>query len=115
MVQETVVIVEDVPLGDGVIAVMGSEFRQHPIGDVLLPVGAVLVVGVKGEGLLWIGIKIQIRNTSAHQNSKFFSSVAANADHSIFCFRLRCWKNSVLFIIPRPKVIRVDIFLANGR
>ena len=52
MVQETVVIVEDVPFGDGVIAVVGSEFRQCPIGDVLLSVGAVLVVGVEGERIV---------------------------------------------------------------
>ena len=49
MVQEPVVIVEDVPFGDGVITVVGSEFRQCPIGDVLLSVGAVLVVGVNGK------------------------------------------------------------------
>ena len=51
VVQEPVVIVEDVPLGDGVVGVMGSEFRQRPIGDVLLSVCAVLVVGVEGEAL----------------------------------------------------------------
>ena len=51
MVQECVVIVEDVPLGDGIIAVMLSEFRQRPIGDVLTSVCAVFVVGVEGETL----------------------------------------------------------------
>ena len=49
--QETVVIVEDVPFGDGLITVMCSEFRQRPIGDILLSVSAVLVVGVEGETL----------------------------------------------------------------
>ena len=42
MVQEGVVIVEDVPFGDGIIAVVVSEFRQRPIGDILLSVCPVL-------------------------------------------------------------------------
>ena len=66
MVQETVVVVEDVPFGDGVIAVVGSEFGQCPIGDVLLSVRVVFVVSVEGEGLLWIAIEIHIRSTLAH-------------------------------------------------
>ena len=49
--QERVVIVEDVPLGDDVVAVVGSEFRQCPIGDVFVSVGAVLIVGVEWETL----------------------------------------------------------------
>ena len=59
--QETVVVVEDVPLGDSVVAVVVSEFRQCPIGDVLLSVGAVLVVGVEGETLR-IACEMNIRN-----------------------------------------------------
>ena len=51
MVQETVVVAEDVPLGDGVVGVVGSEFRQCPIGDVLLSVGAVLIVGIERKAL----------------------------------------------------------------
>ena len=51
VVQERIVIVEDVPLGDGVVAVVGSEFYQCPIGDVFASVGAVLIVGVEGEAL----------------------------------------------------------------
>ena len=51
MVQERVVIVEDVPLSDGVIVVVGSEFRQRPIGDILLSVCAVFIVGVEGKAL----------------------------------------------------------------
>ena len=51
MVQEGVVIVEDVPFGDGLITVMCSEFGQYPIGDVLLSICAVLIIGVEGEAL----------------------------------------------------------------
>ena len=49
--QESVIIVEDVPLGDSVILVVRSEFGQCPIGDVFAAVRAVFVVGVKGETL----------------------------------------------------------------
>ena len=50
MVQDAVCIVEDVPFADAVIAVVFSEFCQCPIGDVLLTVCAILVVGVEREG-----------------------------------------------------------------
>ena len=49
--QEGVVIVEDVPLRNSIIAVVIPEFRQRPIGDVLLSVYAVLIIGVEGEAL----------------------------------------------------------------
>ena len=42
---------EDVPLRDGVIAVVFSEFCQCPIGDVFLAVCAVLIVGVERKAL----------------------------------------------------------------
>ena len=64
MVQERVVIVEDVPLGDGVVAVVGSEFCQCPIGDVFLSVRAILVVGVEGEAL---GITCDMKIWNLHQ------------------------------------------------
>ena len=51
MVQERVGIVEDVPFGDSVISVMGAEFSQYPIRDVLLSVCAILVVGIEREAL----------------------------------------------------------------
>ena len=51
---------EDVPLGDGVVIVVGSEFCQCPIGDVLSSVRAVFVVGVEGETLRISG-KMNIR------------------------------------------------------
>ena len=51
MVQEGIDVMEDVPLGDGVIAVMGAEFLQGPVGEVFPAVGAVFGVGVEGEAL----------------------------------------------------------------
>ena len=51
MVQEPVGVVKDVPLGDGVIAVMRLEFCQCPIGDVFAAVCAVFVIGVEWETL----------------------------------------------------------------
>ena len=49
MVQDAVGVVEDVPFADAVIAVVFLEICECPIGDVLLAVCAVLVVGVEGE------------------------------------------------------------------
>ena len=51
VVQQAVDVVEDVPLGYGVVAVVGAEAVQRPVGDVLAAVAAVLVVGVEGEAL----------------------------------------------------------------
>ena len=51
MVQQGVDIMEDVPLGDGVIVVMGAELLQGPVGEVFPAVGAVFGVGVEGEAL----------------------------------------------------------------
>ena len=51
MVQEGVDVMEDVPLGDGVIVVMGAELLQGPVGEVFPAVGAVFGVDVEGEAL----------------------------------------------------------------
>ena len=51
VMQQAVDVVEDIPLGDGVIAVVGAEAVQRPGGDVFAAVAAVLVVGVVGEAL----------------------------------------------------------------
>jgi hypothetical protein len=45
MVQDGVDVVEDVPLGDGRIAVVVPEFLQGGIGDILAAIGAVGGVG----------------------------------------------------------------------
>ena len=42
---------EDVPLGDGFVSVMGAELFQRPIGDVLAAVFTIFVVGVEGKAL----------------------------------------------------------------
>ena len=51
MVQQGIDVMEDVPLGDGVIVVMGAKLLQGPVGEVFPAVGAVFGVGVEGEAL----------------------------------------------------------------
>ena len=51
MVQEPVDVVEDVPLGDRVVAVVGAEAVQRPVSDVIAAIAAILVVSVEGEAL----------------------------------------------------------------
>ena len=51
VMQEAIGIVEDVPLGDGIVSVVGSEVCQCPIADIFLAVCAVLVVGVERKAL----------------------------------------------------------------
>ena len=46
VMQQAVNVVEDIPLADGVVAVVGAEAVQRPGGDVFAAVAAVLVVGV---------------------------------------------------------------------
>ena len=90
MVQETVVVVEDVPFGDGVITVVGSEFSQCPTGDVLLSVRVVFVVSVEREAL-GIPSEVEIWNHVNHQRLKrFVTSNTTNANYPIF--RSTCGK-----------------------
>jgi hypothetical protein len=51
MVQDGIDIMEDVPLGDGRVAVMGPELFKRPVGDVLAAIAAVFCVGVEREAL----------------------------------------------------------------
>ena len=44
MVQDGIDVMEDVPFGDGGIAVVRAELFKRPVGDVLAAVGAVLVL-----------------------------------------------------------------------
>ena len=91
MVQERVVIVEDVPLGNAVITVVGSEFCQRPIGDVLSAVGAVLIVGVEGKALKTITRCecVKVRNQIRHQRIEACSETVITDDyHSIVRFCL---------------------------
>jgi len=46
VVQDGVDVVEDVPLGDGWVGIVGAELFERPVGDVLAAVGAVFGVGV---------------------------------------------------------------------
>ena len=51
MMQEPIDIVEDVPLGEGIVAVMRAECRQCPVGDVFSAVRSIFVVDIEGEAL----------------------------------------------------------------
>ena len=51
VVEQTVDIMKDVPLADGLVPVMRPELCQRPIGDVLPAVPPILVVGVERETL----------------------------------------------------------------
>ena len=77
LVQEPVVVVEDVPFGDGVVAVVGSEFGQCPIGDVLLSVRVVFVVSVEGEGF------VVDRHRDSHQEYIGSSTQQTLSDRSL--------------------------------
>src|SRR5260370_14227790 len=50
VVQDGVDVVEDVPLGDGRVVVVGAELFEGPVGDVLAAAGALFGVGVEGGG-----------------------------------------------------------------
>ena len=66
VMQKRVGIVKDVPLGEGVILVMGSELCQCPIGDVVASVCAIRIVDVEGEALSGrskTSYRYKIRNT----------------------------------------------------
>ena len=93
MVQQAVDVVEDVPLADRVVAVLGAELRQRPVGDVLAAVAAVLVVGVEGEALESINSRecVQVGNRIRHQSTELCAkAVITNNDYSILCFGLQC-------------------------
>jgi hypothetical protein len=48
VVQDGIDVTEDVPLGDGWVAVMGAELFERLVGDVFTTVGAVFGLGVEG-------------------------------------------------------------------
>ena len=51
VVEDGVGGMEDVPLGDLVVGVVGAELGERPVGDVLTTVGSVFVVGIKRKNL----------------------------------------------------------------
>ena len=51
MVQQPVHVVEDVPLGDGIVPVLLAEGLQRPVRNVFPPIRAVFVVNIEGEAL----------------------------------------------------------------
>src|SRR6266536_3367909 len=60
MVQDGVDVVEDVPLGDGGVVVVGAELFEGPGADVFAAVGAVFGVGVEGEALESVNASAQM-------------------------------------------------------
>jgi hypothetical protein len=64
VVQDGVDVVEDVPLGDGGVVVVGAELNECPVGDVLAAVGAVFGIGVEGERTNLIGIGRELPSAS---------------------------------------------------
>ncbi len=57
--EQGVDVVEDGPFVDGRVGVVVPELGQRPVGDVLPPVAAVLVVGVEGEALGFFAKQVQ--------------------------------------------------------
>ena len=70
MMQHGIDVVEDVPLGDVGVGVVGAELVQRPVGDVFAAIGAVFVVGVEREtlrsspwtGKVRVGYKVWMQN-----------------------------------------------------
>ena len=71
VVQEPVGIVENLPLADGIVAVVRAELLQRPVGDVFSAVRAIFIVDVEGEALGTTG-KLHIRESRNHQRVKGF-------------------------------------------
>ena len=61
MMQDSVDVVEDVPLGNVPVMVVRAEFVERPVGDVLAAVGAIFVVGVEGETLKAVNSSAQMQ------------------------------------------------------
>ena len=84
MVQDAVDVIEDVPLGDFLVAVVLAEVLQGPIGDVLAAVAAVFVVDVEGETLTGrrppTGSDLAIRLPTRRPRTRDLRAVGA-ADH----------------------------------
>ena len=96
MVEQGVDVMEDVPLGDCVVAVVGAELCQCPIGDVFAAVPPVLIVGVEGEALRFLKY-VKSRNQRNHQVVKrFVTSNSRDTNYSIFRLGLGSWENSIL-------------------
>ena len=86
VVQEAVDVVEDIPLGDGVVAVVGVDAIQHPVSDVLAAVVAVFVVNVEGEAL-GLFKHVKAWNQFYHPGVKgLVASKATDTDRLIFQF-----------------------------
>ena len=94
--QQPVDVVEDIPLADLVVAVVGAEAVQRPAGDIFAAVAAVLVVGVEGEALGLFKGQIQGGDHVCCKTTETFSTTnAGNTDDPIRHLRFPCWENPV--------------------
>ena len=73
IVQKPVDVVEDVPLADRVVAVVGAEAVQRPVSDVLVAIAAVLVVCVEGEALESINARQCVEGRESDPPSEYGS------------------------------------------
>ena len=79
MMQHGIDAVEDVPLGDVGVGVVGAELVQRPVGDVLAAVGAVFVVSVEGDKPLGIGVKVEVWDCSRSRDGETLTAVSSSA------------------------------------
>ena len=63
MVKQAIDVIENVPFGYGIVTVMVAELLKPPVGDVLAPFAAVLIVDIEGEALSRVSIKIQVQGS----------------------------------------------------
>src|SRR6266704_4899575 len=94
MVQNGVDVMEDVPLGDRRVVVVGAESFERPVGDVLAAVRAVFGVSVEGEDLKGIArTQVNVGNPGNHKGSVWRAKrYITENQNTIFCFALHIWK-----------------------
>src|SRR5208283_645775 len=89
MVQNPIDVMEDVPPGDVLVAVMPAKVLQRPVGDVFAPIRAVFVVGVERKALSARPRTDQVKvgNRCTRQSHKwFFGARRGNSKYAILCF-----------------------------
>ena len=93
MVQDAIRIVEDVPLGDGIVAVMHAEVLQRPIGNVFAAVSAIFIVDVEGEALRGT-LREYVGNFVYHEREHRPGPAGFEPDDLVFCLCRGCRKSA---------------------
>jgi len=83
--QQSIEVVKDVPARDLIVAIVALETHQRGEREVLLPIRAILVIGVEGKALSGICVKVEIRNLGCRENGKRLSFVASHTHDEILC------------------------------